>query len=102
MFSTSRNKSSSLILKPCKSVQEINEEVLFIKTRQIIRQNHKLDSSSTVAVFVKNYEIRISRSDFTHIYVYFYRVFFLATLDIYKDYFKGHHKMTQRMQLDAK
>ena len=35
-FSISRNKSSSLVLKPCKSVQETSEEVLFIKVRQII------------------------------------------------------------------
>jgi len=34
-FSTSRNKSSSLVLKPCKSVQVTSEEVLFIKTWQI-------------------------------------------------------------------
>ena len=30
-FSTSRNKCSSLVFKPCKSVQETSEEVLFIK-----------------------------------------------------------------------
>ena len=35
-FSTSRNKSSNLVLKSCKYVQETSEEVLFIKTRQII------------------------------------------------------------------
>ena len=35
-FSTSRNKSLSLVLKLCKSVQEISEEVLFIKALQII------------------------------------------------------------------
>ena len=58
----------------------------------------KLDSSSTEAVSVKNYKIRISRSNFTHIHVYLCRVSFLTTLNIYKDYFKGHHMM---MQLDA-
>ena len=59
----------------------------------------KLDRSSTTAVSIENYEIKISRFDFTHIHVYLCRVSFLTTLDIYKDYFKGHHKM---MQLDAK
>ena len=59
----------------------------------------KLDSNSTKAVSVKNYKIRISRSDFTHIHEYLCRISFLTTLDIYKDYFKGHHMM---MQLDAK
>ena len=51
-----------------------------------------LDSSSTEAVFIENYEIQISRFDFTHIHVYLCRVSFLTTLDIYKDYFKGHLK----------
>ena len=76
----------------------ISEEVLFIKTRQISQQNHiyqglmlKLDKSSTATVFVENYEIKISRSDYTHIHVYLCKVFFLTTLDIYKDYFKGCH-----------
>ena len=86
-FSTSKNKSSSLVLKQCKSVQETSEEVLFIKTRQIARQNHiyqglmlKLDCSSTEAVSIKNYEIRIFRYDFTHIHVYLCRVSFSHNL----------------------
>ena len=58
-----------------------------------------LDSCSTEAESIENYEIRISRSDFTHIHEYLCRVSFLTTLDIYKDYFKGRHK---RLQLDAK
>ena len=48
-----------------------------------------LDSSSTEAISVENYEIHISRSNFTHIHVYLCRFFFLTTLDIYKNYFKG-------------
>ena len=52
----------------------------------------KLNRSSTVAVSVENYEIRISRFDFMHIHVYLSRVSFLTTLDINKDYFKGHHR----------
>ena len=46
--------------------------------------------SSTEAVFVENYKIRNSRSDYTHIPMYLCRVSFLTTLDIYKNYFKGH------------
>ena len=98
MFSTSRNKCSSLVLKPCKSDQETSEEVLLIKTRQKSRQNHfyrglmlKLDGSSTEAESVENYEVRISIFDFTHIHEYLYRVSFLKTLDICKDYFKSRH-----------
>ena len=74
-------------------------EVLFFKARQ---QDFyrvlmlKLDRSSTQIVSVENYEIRFSRSDYTHIPMYLCRVYFLTTLDIYKDYFKGRHKMMQK------
>jgi len=90
-------------LKPYKSIQETSEKVLFIKARQIARQNHiyqglmlNLDSNSIEAISVENYEIRIFRSDFTHIHVHLHRIYFLTTLNIYKDYFKGHHKMMQK------
>ena len=49
----------------------------------------KLDRSSIETVSIENYEIKISRSDYTHILEYLCRVSFLTTLDIYKDYFKG-------------
>ena len=62
----------------------------------------KLDSSSTEVVSIKEYEIKISRSNFMHIHVYMCRVSFLTTLNIYKDYFKGHLKWCKVMQLDAK
>ena len=52
----------------------------------------KLDRSSTQAIFVENYEIRFSRHDYMHILEYLCRVSFLTTLNIYKDYFKSHHK----------
>ena len=51
----------------------------------------KLDKNSTQAVSVKNYEIRLFRSNCMQILVYLCRVSFLTTLDIYKDYFKGRH-----------
>ena len=49
----------------------------------------KLYRSSTEAESVKNYKIRIFRSDFMHIHEYLCEVSFLTTLDIYKDYFKA-------------
>ena len=108
-FSTSRNKSSNLVLKPSKSIHETSEEVLFIKARQIAQQNNiyrdlmmQLDSCSTEAVSIENYKIRISRSNFTHIHVYLYRVSFLTTLDIYKNYFKGRLTGRNQIKLDAK
>ena len=61
----------------------------------------KLDSSSRAIVSVENYEIRISKSHFTYIYVYLCKVFFLTTSDIYKDYFKGRHKWRNLMQSDC-
>ena len=51
-----------------------------------------LDSNSTEAVSIENYEIQISKSYFMHIHVYVCRVFFLTTLDIYKDYFEGQQR----------
>ena len=74
------------------------KEVLFIKARQMSRQNPfhwdlilKLDTSLTQAVSVKNYEIKLFRSDYTHIPTYLCGVSFLTILDIYKNYFKGRH-----------
>ena len=108
MFITSRTKSSSLVLKSCKSVQETSEEVLFIKAQQIARQIHihrglmpMLDNSSIEAVSVENYEIRFSRSDYMHILKYLCMVSFLTTLNIYMDYFKGRQRWCKVMQLNA-
>jgi len=55
----------------------------------------KLDTSSAQVVFVENYEIRFFRSDYMHIHMYLYRVSFLTTLNIYKDYFKGRRTRNQ-------
>ena len=56
----------------------------------------KLNSNSTEAIFVENYEIRLFRFDYTHIPMYLCRISFLTTLDIYNDYFKGHQKVMQK------
>ena len=60
-----------------------------------------LNSDSIEVVSVENYKIQISRSDFTHIYVYLCRVSFLTTLNIYNDYFKGHQRDVKVMQHNA-
>ena len=59
-FSTLRNKSLSLVLKLCKSVQETSEEEMFIKTQQTARQIHIhqglmliLDSNLTEAISIE-------------------------------------------------
>ena len=83
------------VLNPCKSVQESSEEVLFVKARQITRQmylsrfNMWSSTNSSTVVSIENYEIQISRSVFHAYPSYLCRVYFLTTLDIYKDYFKG-------------
>ena len=51
--------------------------------------------SSTQAVSVENYEIRFSKSDYTHILEYLCRVSFFTILNIYKDYFKSRCKVMQ-------
>ena len=85
------------MLKPWRSDQETSEEELFIKTRQQSRQKDfyrdlklKLDTSSTQAVSVETYKFRTSRFDFQPMLTYLYKVYFLTTLDIYKNYLKGH------------
>ena len=102
MFNTSRNKCSSLLLKPCKSDQETSEgsavhessTVVSIE-RPLSRFNVEVNKSSTEAVFIENYEIKFFRSNYTHILEYLCRVSFLTTLDIYRDYFKSRHKVMQ-------
>ena len=48
-------------------------------------------SRSRQLLSIKNYEIRIFRSDFQPMLMYLYRISFLTTLNLYKAYFKGHH-----------
>ena len=55
----------------------------------------KLNRNSIEAVSVKNYEIRLFKSNYMHISVYLCRVSSLRILDIYKDYFKSRHKVMQ-------
>ena len=53
----------------------------------------KVNRSFTQAVSVENFKIRNSRFHYMHILEYLCRVSFLTTVDIYKDYFKGRHKV---------
>ena len=95
---------SSLVLKLWRLDQEISEEKLFTKARQIAR--HLRTDSSTdsylsrfneaqqilfIEVSIKITGIQIFRSDFWPMLMYLYRVSFLTTLDIYKAYFRGRH-----------
>ena len=50
---------------------------------------------SSIAVSIENYENQFFKSDSTHIHVYVFRLSFLTTLNIYKDYFKGRHKVDE-------
>ena len=83
------------VLKPCKSVQESSKEVLFIKSRQMFlsRFNIRSLTDSSTTLYIENYEIQISRFVFHAYPSYVFRFSFLTTLDIYKDYFKSHHKV---------
>ena len=68
------------------------KNVLFIKARQNPFYRGlmlKLDRS-WICRELRN---QVFRSDYTHILEYLYRISFLKTLDIYKDYFKGRHKV---------
>ena len=52
-----------------------------------------LDSYSIDNLSIEIYEYQFFRFDFTHIRLYLFRFSFLTTLNIYKDYFKGRHKV---------
>ena len=61
-----------------------------------------LDSFSIDNLSIKIYENQFSRFDSTQICVYLFRLSFLITLNIYKDYFKDRHNWYKWMQLNAK
>ena len=61
-----------------------------------------LNSCSIDTLFIEIYESQIFSSDFTPICVYMFGFSFLTTLNIYKDYFKGHHSWCKWVQFDAK
>ena len=88
-------------LKPCKSVQETSEKMLFIRSRQLTQQvnllrfNKNFRQLSTEVVFIEDSEIQIFKSVFHAYLSYLCRVYFLITLDICKDYFKGPSKVMQ-------
>ena len=48
-----------------------------------------LDSFSTDNLSIEICKNQFFRFDFTHIREYLFRISFLTTLNIYKDYFKG-------------
>ena len=47
---------------------------------------------STKAIYIENYEIQITKSIYHTYPSYLCKVYFLTTLDIYKDYFKGRQR----------
>ena len=57
------------VLEPCKSIQELSEKVLFIKTRQMYLLRFNIWSST--AVSIEDYEIQISKSVF-HTYLSYF------------------------------
>ena len=54
-----------------------------------------LDSFSTDKLFVEIYEKQIFSSDFHPIREYVFRLSFLTTLNIYKDYFKSRQRLRE-------
>ena len=91
------------VLEPCKYIQESSKEVLYFKAWQIYLSRFKIWSSTDkLNSCIKNYENQIFRFDFTHIHVYVFRLSFLTTLNIYKDYFKGCQRSCKLVKLDAK
>ena len=83
-------RSRVQVLKSCKSVQETSEIVLDFKTRQLAQTS---TASSIDTLSVEVYEIQFFRIDFTPIREYVFRISFLTTQNIYKDYFKGRQRL---------
>ena len=88
------------MLRPCKSVQETSEEVLVFKARQLASidilktvEGRSLTASSIDRVSVEIYEKQIFSSILHPIHKYVFMLSFLTTLNIYKDYFKGHKRL---------
>ena len=52
-----------------------------------------LDSYLTNRVSVEIYEVQFFKTDFHSIRKYMFGLSFLTTLNIYKDYFKGHKRL---------
>ena len=71
------------VLKQCMFVQETSGESIGF-------QSSTASSIDTISVEV--YEIQFFRVDFTPIHDYVFRLSFLTTLNIYKDYFKGRKR----------
>ena len=95
---------SSLVLKPWKLDQQTSEEKIFTKAEQIARHlwtDNSIDSYLSrfnetrqilsIEVSIEITGIQIFRYDFWPMLMFFYRVSFLTTLDIYKAYFKSRH-----------
>ena len=100
MFNASRNKVSSLSIKPMQVYPRTSEEVLDFKTRQLasIKIQKAVETRNSTAslidtLSVEVYGIQFFRVDFHSIHVYMFGLSFLTTLNIYKDYFKGHQRL---------
>ena len=61
-----------------------------------------LDSCSIDFLSIEIYENQVFSFDFHLIHLYMFGLYFLTTLNIYKDYFKGRYSWYKWVQLDAK
>ena len=66
-----------------------------LKLDKCIYQDLKYEAQqiSSTAISIENYENQFFISAFTHIHVCMFRLSFFTALNIYKDYFKGRHKV---------
>ena len=55
-----------------------------------------MTDSSTKARSIENYDFQFSKSEIRPRFMYFFRVSFLTSLDIYNAYFKSHYTRIQR------
>ena len=61
-----------------------------------------LDNCSIDKLSIEIYENQFFRSNFIPIHIYLFRFYFLTTLNIYKDYFKGRQRLHKLHKCEAK
>ena len=100
VFNASRNKVSRLTVKAmqvCPRNKVKKYQILKLDSQYLSRFKMMfkpmLDSYSIDELSIKVYEKEIFNSDFHPIRGYMFGLSFLITLNIYKDYFKGHQRL---------
>ena len=105
MFNVSRNEVSSSSVKTIKVCPRIKWESARFQNSTVSMyrglKNCEAWNSTTSSIdtlSIEVYKIQFFRANFNPIREYVFRLSFLTTLNIHKDYFKGRHNLCNLMQ----